>query len=461
MPALPVSNGPTVTLTGEAIYGLTSGTVADYQHRALLEQLPQTVRLGRLTPKARPQTLRLEAFVDLVKTVPKPSVDWYTKARESITRMYLNDRYGCCVFSGKAHNLGVWSANDPDSAEGKTVLCTDQEISDQYFAYTGGRDDGAVIFQVLDYMVSKGFLASGKRYKLSGYVSADWRSKELTQVGIDLFGGGCIGVMLPQAWSSDAVWDVTNTRIVGGHDVSPVGYGANVLGTTADGVVVSSWGRLYLITWRAWTSTNWLDELFFCVPEFLWTGLDQRAPSGVDFGKLKEALKMIGGGTIPPLPDPIPPVPPVPPTPPVPPVPPIPPIPPVPPVPPIPPTPTPIVSTGTTKATQIQVPTGIFGRYVTVTIPPLPVTVTSVPSPTEPLGEFQELHDRLLNELRATHATAPNWQAIAFDVLALVLAIRSRDSAAIIAALSKLAADLGLPPLSHLSHQMIPPPLLY
>lgn len=665
---------PEVMLTGEAIYGLAP--VA--QLKGVIAALPKMVKLGRIAPKSRPQTPRLESFVDLLKFTPKPSVDWYTKAAESISRMYLNDQYGDCVFAGKAHNLGIWSANDPDSFGGKTVLATDSEIKQQYFDYTGGRDNGAVIFQVLDYMTSKGFLAGGQRYKLDGYVAADWRSKELTQIGIDLFGCGSIGINLPSAWTSSAVWDVTNTRSVGGHDVSPCftadtkvslldgtertmkeladgaagesfwvyscdadgnvvpgrahsarktgenqslvcvtldngerirctpehqfmrrdgtyceardlqsgdslmplyrklgtkqmkgyeqfynpatkkwrythravaadkqggryergvvhhedfnkrnnvpenltvmswddhtklhaensrllneyarseegrarsreviarlwanpqwrarmvkqlgengrkacrtraalgrngtqtwtpeqhttakkktaaklrgrkqpphvnaaresgrqrwlqtpegsaahaanqkkataaatekfrregptdaqrearrrnmralnaqktannhkvvsvescghedvydftvdthhnfalasgvfvhncGYGANVLGTNADGVVIASWGRLYLITWAAWTSSRWLDELYFMVPTFLWTGLDKRAPSGVEFDKLKEALKIIGGGDVPPLPDPTPTPPPVPPTPPTPPVP--------------------------------------------------------------------------------------------------------------------------------------------
>jgi hypothetical protein len=153
------------------------------------------------------------------------------------------------VLSGEAATGLVTSdshrrANDPDSFNGKTVVCTDKEIQDQYFAYTGGRDDGAVISEVLDYMVSKGFLAGGVRYKLSGFVAADWRSKELTQVGIDLFGCGSIGINLPSAWTSANVWDVTNTGSVGGHDVSPCGYGTRVVGTNADGVVISSWGRL-------------------------------------------------------------------------------------------------------------------------------------------------------------------------------------------------------------------------
>lgn len=419
---------------------------------SLLSALPSVVKLGRIAPRSRPQSLRLESFVDLLKTTPKPAVDWYTKARESIARMYLNDRYGCCVFSGKAHNLGIWSANDPDSADGRTVLATDQEIYDQYFAYTGGRDVGAVIFQVLDYMIAKGFQAGGKRYKLSGWVSADWRSKELTQIGIDLFGCASIGFNLPNAWTNEVVWDVTNSQIIGGHDVSPCGYGTNVLGTNADGVVVSSWGRLYLITWAAWTSSRWLDELYFMVPEFLWTGLDQRAPSGVDFGKLKEALTLIGGGTVPPLPEPTPTPPPVPP------------VPPVPPTPPTPPVPTvfpnykgtlrvPLL--GNLEINLSPVATGdgpmamVDWHIIAIDIGKLLTDVGN-----ENWGEifadvYKILQDFGLFSAQQAHmmgrsAPVVPWRVVIMDAIALVSAAMAKDIPGIVAALLKLAADFGL-----------------
>lgn len=380
---------PTVELSGSALTGL----VVSDEHRAALAPLPVTVKLGRNIPRSRPQAYNLRDYVNHLEDLPIPAaVDWYTKAAVSIARMYLNDRYGCCVFSGKAHNLGVWSANDPDSAGGTTVVCTDKEISDQYFAYTGGYDNGAVIYEVLDYMKKPGFLASGKRYTIDGYVSVDWRSKELTQVALAVFGTGSIGINLPSAWSSEAVWDVTNTRIVGGHDVSPCGYGARVIGTTADGVVVSSWGRLYLITWPAWVSTRWLDEFYVAIPTYLWTGADRIAPSGVNYDQLKVDLAYLSNGDLPPLPPPTPTPPPLPPSPPVP----VPPPTPLPPVPPPPPAPLPPVLTGTgvvnpvvvtIPAQNVTVRGPLGGSYSgvvpaqTITVPGQPITV-SVPTTT-------------------------------------------------------------------------------
>jgi hypothetical protein len=314
----------TFSLTGEAVTGL----VVNQPHLTAVSALPDKVCLGRQAIEHRPPTLRLESFVNKLMATPPAKVDWYSKAAVSIARMYLNDRYGDCVFAGKGHNLGIWSANDPDSAGGQVVLCTDKEISDQYFAYTGGRDNGANISQVLTNMVRTGFLAGGKRYKLRGYCAFDWRSKELTQVAIALGGALSIGFNLPGSWMNSAVWDTSNAgQIVGGHDVSPCGYGPgveqngplppHVRAATDEGVIVASWGRLFLITWPAWQSTKWIDECYFQVPETLWTGLDQKAPSGVNLDELLKAMDLIKAGQVPPLPDPTPAPPPVPDPPPV------------------------------------------------------------------------------------------------------------------------------------------------
>lgn len=296
----------TFLLTGDAVHGL----VLDGPHLAAVDQLPRTVCLGRkpITESHRPMMLRLESFIDKVAAVPPPpSIDWYTKAAISIARVYLNNQLGCCVMSGKGHSLGVWSANDPDSANGQTVVATDAEIKSQYVSVCGPGDNGCNIQTVLNYMVKTGFQATGQRYKLAGYAGFDWRSKELTQRAIALGGAVTIGFNLPNAWMNSSVWDLGPANFVGGHDVSGIGYGPQkAIATTKEGVIIASWGRLYLFTWDAWTSTKYIDEAYFLLPEFLWTGVDQVSPFGVDLALLKAAMAVIKGGGVPDLPDPTP-----------------------------------------------------------------------------------------------------------------------------------------------------------
>lgn len=289
----------TVRLTGSALTGIAP--------HHLTAQLPQAVRLGRLRRKAAPSCLRLGAYFDIVRqTTPVPDVvDWWSKATVSISRMYLNDTYGCCVIAGKAHALGVTSANDTDS--GGVILASDDEILSQYHGICGPGDNGCVITDVLDVMRSRGFLAGGKYYKIDGYVAVDWTNRPLVEAATYLFGCPTIGINLPQAWTENAIWDVTNSPIVGGHDVT-------IVGKNPTGVQVSSWGRVYTITWNAFLSQRWLEECYAVMYQS-WYNSDRLAPCGVDVATLSDDLQKLHSGIVPdigPTPTPTPPPPPPP-----------------------------------------------------------------------------------------------------------------------------------------------------
>lgn len=264
------------------------------------------VKLGRIRPKARPQCLNLEKYFDVSKLASPPPevVDYAPKAMDSLKRMYLNDRYGCCVISGKYHQVGIWSGNDSNTA----IQGTDNEVYSMYQKICGPGDNGCMINSVLDYFRQNGLPFNGQIHKIDGYITADWTNKLLVQVGILLFGGGTIGVNLPQAWTcSNCVWDVTNSPMVGGHDVCLVGY-------NAQGVQISTWGSICTITWPAFLSRKYVEELYFELGQD-WYGNDKLAPNGIDFATLKKDLDMINGGTIPPIDPPSPPPPPPLPTP--------------------------------------------------------------------------------------------------------------------------------------------------
>lgn len=304
---------PTIELEGSA----TTGIIVSDQHRALLtaRALPTSVRLGA---HVRRHTLRnvphLGDFVNPKKLTLPNKVDWYTKAAESMARMYLNDRYGDCVIAGKAHNFGIWSANDDDSPG--IILASDDEIYSQYVSFCGylGRDSGCIIDDVLTKIMKNGFKMGGKTYNIDGFCAVDWTKQDFVKVALLLTGACSIGIDLPAAWTRDAVWDETNTSIVGGHDVSPVGYDDT-------GVYVASWGRIYKITWKAFMSTRWLGEMWVMLSS-TWYGANKKSPSGLDTDALKAAMEKFKQNVLPDVEPPAPPPPPVPPAPPPPPVPP-------------------------------------------------------------------------------------------------------------------------------------------
>lgn len=295
-----------ITLTGAAVTGILPE--APHARQAMLDMvspLPVNVKLGRRPPRPGKRTLALKQFFDPAKMsfTPPASINRRERAASSIGHMYANDQLGDCVIAGKGHCFGLWSAVDSDSPG--QIVGTDREIIDQYHRWCGPGDNGCVITDVLDAIQQEGMVMGGKRYGIDGYVSADWTSKLETQVVQYLFGASSIGIDLPAAWTSADVWDVTNTQIVGGHDVTPIDYDEK-------GVYVSSWGRVYLITWAAWMSRKWLSE-FYAILSPTWYNGDKLAPCGIDVSKLKAALEAIRNGQVPDIDPPAPPPPPVPP----------------------------------------------------------------------------------------------------------------------------------------------------
>lgn len=254
------------------------------------EALPTEVCLGRARPRARTAAPALEYYYNPSKVVVPDMVDYYSKADAAIRKMYLNDKYGCCVISDRFHSIGVWSANDT----GIPIIGTDSEVLAAYRIWNpGNRDNGCVITDVLDYNRDRGLKMGGQLRKIDGYVAVNWTNKLETQVALYLFGANPIGVNLPQDWLNNAIWDLTNSPIVGGHDIPVVGF-------NQDGVQVSSWGRIYTITWRAFVSRKFIEEQYAVLsPD--WYNSDKLAPNFIDAATLRSDLTKIGNGTIPPI----------------------------------------------------------------------------------------------------------------------------------------------------------------
>ena len=388
----------TVILTGGGLTG-----IAPHLGDALLaaegvSALP--VKLGRRRPKARSRCLRFADYFNPTQATPPAVVDYAAKAAASLRKMYLNDTYGDCVIAGKYHAEGVWSANE--SGPAATVVGTDQEVYSAYQTICGPGDNGCVITDVLDAFRDRGLTFNGVAKKIDGYVGLDWTNKLEVQVALDLFGAVCVGINLPRDWTTSDVWDATTSPIIGGHDVTAVGYDAG-------GVQVASWGRVYTITWDAFLARTWVEEAYaMLAPD--WYAAGKLAPSGVDAAALRDDLAKLAAGTIPPL-DPTPPTPPGPvPTPPVP----------------------PPNYAGTLQGTM----SGPFGTH------PFNGTLTLRPVPADAAGAATA---RFVEQLRGV----PNWFAVLEDAIAVMAAIRSVNVPAIIAAVGKMAADLGvvLPPL--------------
>lgn len=248
---------------------------------------------------------------DQDRVPPPDSTNWAEKAMRAISQVYGNNKWGDCVIAGKMHQVGVWTAND----EGPIAVGTEQEAYSQYQAICGPGDNGCVITEVLDHFKTKGMTVGGKNYKIDDYVAVDHGNQQLVMVATEIFGGGTIGINLPQAWTStNTVWNTptgAGAIIIGGHDIDIVDY-INKPDPTrfggATGVVCATWGGLVLITWPAFMDYRYVEECYFSLsPD--WYGKDNLAPNGINVTSLKQDLLILASGNIPPLNPPTPPTP--------------------------------------------------------------------------------------------------------------------------------------------------------
>lgn len=267
--------------------------------------LQKQMKLGRRPADPKKRTVQFRNHFRASATPPPDKVDYTAKAMASLGRMFLNDQYGDCVIAGKYHALGVWTGNDSSAV----VTPTDQEVHQQYQSICGPGDNGCVITNVLDTFQQRGLPANGVVHKIDGYCSVDWTNKLEVQVALYLFGALTIGINLPSEWANNAqpgaVWTPTRSGIVGGHDVTIVGY-------DQVGVQISTWGMVLTIRWDAFLSRVWVEECYALLsPD--WYGSDKLAPSGVNADTLKADLAALAQGNIPdPGPAPTPVVPPTP-----------------------------------------------------------------------------------------------------------------------------------------------------
>jgi hypothetical protein len=277
----------------------------------------QNYRLGRIAPDAmadigpyryilkpdgtQVKVPRLSQFMEhaRLKAAPATQVDYSAKAMSSLRRMYKNDALGICCVAMTDHQIGVMTANDATE-----VQASDTEAVADYHHVCGPGDNGCIVVDIMQAWQSQGYMLNGKRHKIDGYVAVDWTNRNLFQTAVQLFGTVSLAAMLPSGWTTtNTVWDDRSGGQVGGHCFPALGYGADLADANGkkfgqDGVLISTWAGLVLITWAAFLSRRWLEEAYVPLsPD--WYNDDQLTPGGVSVQRLHEALDKIKNGQVP------------------------------------------------------------------------------------------------------------------------------------------------------------------
>jgi hypothetical protein len=273
----------------------------------------RTVHLGK-TP-ARPGAVKfsLGDYIPLSALPSAPEVFGHTDL-VPVLGMLGNDKWGCCVFSGAAHEHMGWNA-----AAGKRVAFTEEGVLGDYSAVTGfdpndpNTDQGTDMEVAAKYRRKVGVVdATGRRHPVGAYVAlpgVDARGANDASFlstlanAVYVFEAVGVGIEFPASamdqFDAGEPWDVVSgSQIAGGHYIPIVGRVAN------GNFLAVTWGRVQEVT--PGFLQKYVDEaIVYLTTEFL-SGAG-RTLEGFDLAALNADLVALGGSPIPtPAPSPVP-----------------------------------------------------------------------------------------------------------------------------------------------------------
>jgi hypothetical protein len=243
------------------------------------------MKLGKLAPKEHPNTLRLSLFFKDDLPEPARKVFREYKTPPEAIKMYLNDKYSCCVFAGLCNKIihdTVHTAN--------VAIPTDEEMLAAYSAVTGfdpatgAHDDGTIMVEALEYMRTVGIAG----HKILAWAQIDHRNLKHRKLACDWFGGTLIGAQMPNSamqqfdtkQSFHVIWG--NLGMAGGHCMFRPGYGRD----GEDYVTWANWEQKAAASW----ASHYVDEEYVLITPDWINKATQKTPGGLDLAALESAI---------------------------------------------------------------------------------------------------------------------------------------------------------------------------
>jgi hypothetical protein len=265
------------------------------------------LKLGVIGPKYDSRTLKL---MTVLKALPEIPQVFNVDSQYPIyipTPMFANDKYGCCVISGRAHMTLRFEAFE----QGKLISLTDKNVTDEYFSESGGQDTGLYILDSL-----KCWRDNGWRLGLSSQIIKSrgcWRKKPNPPINLNsyyvyafgaidpkhhedvkatayLLNGVYCGVALPNTAKNQVIWSVegnpdkdadSKRGSWGNHCIFVVAY-------DNEGLTCITWGGRKRLTWQ-WWDVYTFDAFGIVDNKDLWLGNE----SPLDMEKLDNYLKEV------------------------------------------------------------------------------------------------------------------------------------------------------------------------
>lgn len=250
-----------------------------------------SLKLGKKPARPGSVQLRFGAYFNAA-ALPKTPLVIGQPQRIRQWGMLANDRFGCCVWSGAAHETMILEAE----ADTLVATFTSNNVLSDYSACTGfmqsdaNTDQGTDVQEAAAYRQKTGIVdLSGNRHKIDVYASIGAGNLPQLALAVGILGTVGVGVQLPsnaeRQFNYGEVWDIeSGSTNVGGHYVSCVGRNSK------GNFLFVSWGKLQAATPR-WL-TAYMDEgIAYISRERL--NAQGLSPQGFDLAKLNDDFAQV------------------------------------------------------------------------------------------------------------------------------------------------------------------------
>lgn len=245
-------------------------------------------KLGKKPARPHLMKFKLSDFVDYSKLPKPPTVFGHEKIIPQWD-MLGNDKYGCCVFAGSAHETMMWNKE-----AGRIVPFNDKAVLSDYSTVTGfnpndpNSDQGTDMLEAASYRRKVGIVdATGQRHKIAAYLSIKAGDLKEHLVALYLFGAVGIGINFPSSameqFDKGKKWSVVRrSPLEGGHYIP-------LVAKRKEGLVCVTWGKLQPMTLSFFREYN--DEsVVFLSEERL---INRKSSEGFDYDKLVSCLNTL------------------------------------------------------------------------------------------------------------------------------------------------------------------------
>jgi len=246
--------------------------------------------LGKLPARLGAIKLLFAKYVDYSRLPATPNEFGHDQPQPA-WGMLANDRWGCCVWSGFAHQTMLWrkNANLAPASFGDAQVLSDYSAATG-FAFSKATDSGTDMQSAAGYWRGTGILdAAGNRHRIRAYLGIGAGDIEGLLAGAHLFGSAGVGVNFPAGamgqFDANEPWTlVIGSAILGGHYVP-------LVARRGGASICVSWGREQAAT-DPWLN-QYNDEGVVCLSEeFLRGG---RSLDGFDLDQLDYDLAVLEG----------------------------------------------------------------------------------------------------------------------------------------------------------------------